>query len=103
MTLLNPDMPSQELRLHMSEMTADEMRVARAAIRWANSAACARLSDPALVEVVAREILKNDDTFRGRDTADNMIDLLMYQAMGSEVRIQAQASIAAVKRYLGAE
>lgn len=36
-TLLNPDMPAQELRLHMGELTANEVRVARAAIRWANS------------------------------------------------------------------
>lgn len=35
--LLNPDMPAQELRLHMGELTTDEMLVARAAIRWANS------------------------------------------------------------------
>lgn len=35
--LLDPDMPSQELRLHMGEMTAQEVRTARAAIRWANS------------------------------------------------------------------
>lgn len=35
--LLDPDMTAQELRLHMGELTDDEMRVARAAIRWANS------------------------------------------------------------------
>lgn len=35
--LLNPDMPAQELRLHMGELTADELRVARAAIAWANT------------------------------------------------------------------
>jgi hypothetical protein len=34
---LDPDMPTQELRLHMGELSADEMRVARAAIAWANS------------------------------------------------------------------
>lgn len=36
-SLLDPDMPSQELRLHMGELTAQEERTARAAIRWANS------------------------------------------------------------------
>lgn len=36
--MLDPDMPAQELRLHMGELTANEMRVARAAIRWANAA-----------------------------------------------------------------
>lgn len=37
--LLDPDMPAQKMRLHMGEMTAQEMRKARAAIRWANSCA----------------------------------------------------------------
>lgn len=37
--MLNPDMPTQELRLHMGELTEDEVLVARAAIRWANSQA----------------------------------------------------------------
>jgi hypothetical protein len=35
--MLDPDMPTQELRLHMGELTPDEVRVARAAIRWANA------------------------------------------------------------------
>lgn len=34
---LDPDMPAQELRLHLGELTASEVRVARAAIRWANA------------------------------------------------------------------
>ena len=34
---LNPDMPVQELRLHMGELTTDEVLVARASIRWANT------------------------------------------------------------------
>ncbi len=38
--LIDPDMPSQELRLHMGELTAQEERSARAAIRWANSVNC---------------------------------------------------------------
>jgi hypothetical protein len=33
--MINPDMPDAELRLHMGELTANELRVARAAIRWA--------------------------------------------------------------------
>lgn len=35
--MLNPNMPTQELLLHMGELTANEVRVARAAIEWANS------------------------------------------------------------------
>ena len=42
---LDPDMPAQELRLHMGEMTAQEERTARAAIRWANSAAATAPGD----------------------------------------------------------
>ena len=34
--LLDPDMTDQTMRLHMGELTAEEMRVALAAIRWAN-------------------------------------------------------------------
>lgn len=37
--LLDPDMPAQSLRQHIGEMTPDEMRTARAAIRWANAVA----------------------------------------------------------------
>lgn len=33
---LDPNMPAQVMRLHMGEMTAQEMRTARAAIAWAN-------------------------------------------------------------------
>lgn len=35
--LLDPEMPSQELKLHMGELTTQEERTARAAIRWANT------------------------------------------------------------------
>jgi hypothetical protein len=41
--LLDPDMPAQEIRLHMGEMTAQELRTARTAIRWANTVAQARI------------------------------------------------------------
>lgn len=33
-SILNPEMPAQELRLHMGELTASEIRVVRAAIEW---------------------------------------------------------------------
>lgn len=60
--MLNPDMPTQELRLHMGEMTEQEVRTARAAIRWANS----RRGKPDASELVEameriRECLKNDE------------------------------------------
>lgn len=35
--LLDPDMSEQELKLHCGEMTAQEIRTARAIIKWANS------------------------------------------------------------------
>lgn len=37
--LLDPDMPGQEMRLHMGEITAQGMLDARATIGWANSRA----------------------------------------------------------------
>lgn len=37
--LLDPGMPAEEIRLHMGEMSAQEVRTARAAIRWANAVA----------------------------------------------------------------
>lgn len=37
MKLLDPDMPTQELLLHMGELTESEIMVARSAIRWANT------------------------------------------------------------------
>ncbi|MDE2103482.1 MAG: hypothetical protein KGL39_39945 [Patescibacteria group bacterium] len=36
--MLDPDMKTDALLLAMGEMTAQEIRTARAAIRWANSA-----------------------------------------------------------------
>lgn len=33
LVMLDPEMPASDLRLHMGEMTAPEMRTARAAIR----------------------------------------------------------------------
>lgn len=38
-TLLDPGMPAAEIRLHMGEMGAQELRTARAAIGWANAVA----------------------------------------------------------------
>ena len=43
MNALDPDMPADELRLHMGELTDQEVLTARAAIRWANSAHAAQV------------------------------------------------------------
>jgi len=40
--LLDPNMKADSLRLHMGEMTAQEVRTARAAIAWANNKAMGR-------------------------------------------------------------
>lgn len=51
--LLDPDMPDQDLRLHMGEMTAQEVRTARAAIRWANTRIAPRVpAIPGLDEAI---------------------------------------------------
>lgn len=68
--MLDPDMPAQELRLHMGEMTAQEMRTARAAIRWANSK--------------ARESVRSAESER-----DNWKEMVSAQfPTGDELRLQ---------------
>lgn len=57
--LLDPDMPAQEMRLHMGEMTAQEMRTARAAIRWANTRQAERAGG-VKVDDLAQEIRRVD-------------------------------------------
>jgi hypothetical protein len=34
--MLDPDMSASEIRLHMGELTGNEVLIVRAAIRWAN-------------------------------------------------------------------
>ena len=69
--LLNPDMPVQELRLHMGELTTDEVLVARAAIRWTNSQQKARvpLSDEqifkAYTTATGKKLLKQGPARQG--------------------------------------
>jgi hypothetical protein len=46
-TLLDPKMPAAEIRLHMGEMSAQELRTARAAIGWANAVARGTARSPA--------------------------------------------------------
>ncbi len=55
---LDPDMPVAELRLHMGELTADEVRVARAAIAWANTRAAAALEAKVARLQAEREAIK---------------------------------------------
>ncbi len=61
MRLLDPNMPEQELRLHMGELTCQEERTARAAIRWANSMTEAKreLIDP---QIMSSWVSGDDDT-----------------------------------------
>lgn len=35
--MLDPDMSASEIRLHMGELTTDEVLIVRAVIGWANS------------------------------------------------------------------
>lgn len=51
--MLDPYMPVQELRLHMGELSTDEVLVARSAIQWANSHRSA-VNDKACRETFAR-------------------------------------------------
>lgn len=54
--LLDPDMPADALRLHMGELNANEVLVARAAIRWANTRP---KPQPIDVEALKRNCSKN--------------------------------------------
>ena len=42
----DPDMPADQMRLHFGEMTAQEMRTARAAIRFANTFNAFKTKEP---------------------------------------------------------
>ena len=74
---LNPDMPTQELRLHMGELTTDEVLVARAAIRWANSQQEARvpLSDDQ-IDAIRFTWTKLPQAPTGRDDFVNIVRLI---------------------------
>lgn len=69
--LVDPDMPAEDLRLHMGELHSRELPIVRAAIRWANSAAQARIEAVRreTVEAVAREWLASYDDARNPDYA----------------------------------
>lgn len=58
--LLDPYMKADDLRLHMGELTANEVLVARAAIRWANTRATPRIDDQVDVEAFKKLIVAAD-------------------------------------------
>ena len=74
--LLDPEMPAAEIRLHMGEMSAQELRTARAAIGWANAVArgAARAPRPqtALARITADAWVRAhmDRTGCDRETAE---------------------------------
>lgn len=55
---LNPDMPMQELLLHMGELTAGEIRTARAAIRWANSQCAKGCGDTPILDERLESVIR---------------------------------------------
>lgn len=60
--MIDPDMPAQQLRMHMGEMTAQEMRTAKAAIRWANTTAQQSIEEKDRLLREAVEALEHIDT-----------------------------------------
>jgi hypothetical protein len=62
--LIDPDMPAQELRLHLGEMTAQEVRTARAAIRWANAQATEVAAQASKVPHLEQRIHESADAMR---------------------------------------
>ena len=81
--LLNPDMPTQELRLHMGELTTDEVLVARAAIRWANSQQEARVpltSEQQRCIAEAHNVAACEEYFNARPQIDYIANRRIFEA-----------------------
>ena len=80
---LNPDMPVQELRLHMGELTTDEVLVARAAIRWANSQKEARVpltSEQQRCIAEAHNVAACEEYFNARPQIDYIANRRIFEA-----------------------
>lgn len=68
--MIDPDMPAEQLRLHMGELTASELRVARAAIRWANTAVQAQAAE---VRRAAAEVKAACGAYLGDETMEQLL------------------------------
>ena len=80
---LNPDMPVQELRLHMGELTTDEVLVARAAIRWANSQKEARVplaGEQQRCIAEAHNVAACEEYFNARPQIDYIANRRIFEA-----------------------
>lgn len=87
---LNPDMPAQELRLHMGELNPNEVLVARAAIAWANSRGT---NDDAIkaIEQQFEALVRQSERAQAIDECAALADKLCnpngaYAALGEKIR-----------------
>lgn len=78
--MLDPDMPAQELRLHMGELSNNEILVARAAIRWANSKAKAAID--------AMQISVRDGFYIGGNKYKSLHDATMAAEPGDVIVVE---------------
>lgn len=89
----------QQLRLHMGELTASELQVARAAIQWAYS----RLDTPKTVEEVAMALAEAYwHKYISREPFPQDEDDYIKEAWGDCVP-DAQAAISTIKRLAGGD
>ncbi len=89
-TLLDPLMKASSLRLSMGEMTAQELRTARAAIAWANSKAADLIASQA-AEI--ERLTKERDEYRHavKINSGNIVGWLISRAETAE-RLLAEAT-----------
>lgn len=94
--LLDPDMPSQELRLHCGEMTAGEERTGRACIRWANSV---RAEHPSVTVADLQPI--REALMTARDNAQFVLDKCDHKYIPTiaikDIRSAADMALAALE------
>ena len=69
-TPIDLDMPAEQLRLHMGELTASEVRVARAAIALANTATQAQAAE---VRRAAAEVKAACGAYLGDETMEQLL------------------------------
>lgn len=86
---LNPDMPAQELRLHMGELSAQEMRTARAAIRWANT----KFTNMVSIEIPAITTPEREDVLHGTDEKRCDDSSLPHDGGDDVVKVETQQPV----------
>lgn len=80
--MLDPDMPSQAMRLAMGELNGGEMRAARAAIAWANTTAVADLKKRLVKRLEEAAFNPTYDDRLGKFVPIDVATTLVHEIMG---------------------